>query len=149
WLIANCVLVKRRFFMLRLPLEGIRVADFGWILAVPHGTAWLGVMGAEVIKIESKQRLDLIRLLGQLPGQPIDVDGSAYFNSLNFGKKSITLDLNHPKGVALAKEIVRHSDIVTENFTVGNMQKWGLSYNDLCAIKADIIMLSGTPLGQF
>src|SRR5262249_9813886 len=135
--------------MTRLPLEGIRVADFGWILAVPHATAWLGVMGAEVIKIESMQRLDLIRLLSQLPDRPIDLDGSAYFNSLNFGKKSITLNLSHPRGVALAKDIVRQSDIVTENFTVGNMKKWGLSYDDLCQIKPDLIMLSGTPLGQF
>jgi crotonobetainyl-CoA:carnitine CoA-transferase CaiB-like acyl-CoA transferase len=135
--------------MTRLPLESIRVADFGWILAVPHATAWLGVMGAEVIKIESLQRLDLIRLLGQLPDRPVDIDGSAYFNSLNFGKKSLALNLGHPKGVALAKEVVRQSDIVTENFTVGNMKKWGLSYDDLCQIKPDLIMLSGTPLGQF
>ncbi len=135
--------------MTRLPLEGIRVADFGWILAVPHATAWLGVMGAEVIKIESVQRLDLIRLLGQLPDRPLDVDGSAYFNTLNFGKKSITLNLGHPQGAALAKELVRQSDIVTENFTVGNMKKWGLGYEDLCKIKPDLIMLSGTPLGQF
>jgi crotonobetainyl-CoA:carnitine CoA-transferase CaiB-like acyl-CoA transferase len=135
--------------MIRLPLDGIRVADFGWILAAPHCTAWLGAMGAEVIKIESKQRLDLIRLLGQRPGHPLDVNGSLYFNGLNFGKKSITLDLNQPKGVVLAKEIIRRSDIVTENFTVGNMKKWGLSYDDLCQVKPDVIMLSGTPLGQF
>jgi benzylsuccinate CoA-transferase BbsF subunit len=106
-------------------------------------------MGAEVIKIESKQRLDLIRLLGQQPGKPFDINGSGYFNGLNFGKKSITLDLNQPKGVTLAKEIIRRSDIVTENFTVGNMRKWGLSYDDLRHVKPDIIMLSGTPLGQF
>jgi crotonobetainyl-CoA:carnitine CoA-transferase CaiB-like acyl-CoA transferase len=135
--------------MPRLPLEGIRIADFGWILAVPHATAWLAVMGAEVIKIESLQRLDLIRLLGQLPDRPIDINGSAYFNSINFGKKSITLNLGHPKGVALARELVRQSDIVTENFTVGNMTKWGLGYEELCKIKPDLIMLSGTPLGQF
>jgi benzylsuccinate CoA-transferase BbsF subunit len=135
--------------MTRLPLEGIRVADFGWILAVPHGTAWLAVMGAEVIKIESMQRPDLIRLIGHLPGQPMNIDGSPYFNSLNFGKKSVTLNLNHPKGAALAKDLILQSDVVTENFTVGNMKKWGLSYEDLCQIKPDIIMLSGTPLGQF
>ncbi|MCS6924663.1 MAG: CoA transferase [Candidatus Binatia bacterium] len=134
--------------MTQLPLTGVRVADFGWILAVPHGTAWLGVMGAEVIKIESAQRPDLIRLIGHPPGKPIDLDGSPYFNTLNFGKKSITLNLNHPKGVALAKELVRHCDVVTENFTVGNMKKWGLGYDDLCRIKPDLIMLSGTPLGQ-
>lgn len=135
--------------MTRLPLEGIRVADFGWILAVPHGTAWLAVMGAEVIKIESMQRPDLIRLLGHPPDKPMDIDGSPYFNTLNFGKKSLTLNLGHPKGVALAKEIIRRSDVVTENFTVGNMKKWGLSYEELCQLTPDLIMLSGTPLGQF
>src|SRR6266545_528127 len=116
--------------MTRLPLEGIRIADFGWILAVPHATAWLGLMGAEVIKLEPLQRPDLIRLLGQLPDRPLDIDASAYFNSLNFGKKSLALNLGHPKGVDLAKEIVRQSDSATENFTVGNMKKWGLSYDD-------------------
>ncbi|MGE0679384.1 MAG: CaiB/BaiF CoA transferase family protein [Candidatus Binatia bacterium] len=135
--------------MSRLPLEGVRIADFGWILAVPHATAWLGVMGAEVIKIESRQRLDLIRLLGQRPGKPLDINGSGYFNSLNFGKKSLTLDLGHPKGVELAKELIRRSDVVTENFTVGNMAKWSLGYEDLRKLKPDIIMLSGTPLGQY
>src|SRR5262249_9506790 len=135
--------------MSRLPLEGIRVADFGWILAVPHATAWLAVMGAEVIKVESMQRLDLIRLIGQPSGGPLNLNGSGYFNSLNFGKKSVTLNLGHPKGVELAKELIRRSDVVTENFTVGNMAKWGLGYEDLSKIKSDIIMLSGTPLGQF
>jgi benzylsuccinate CoA-transferase BbsF subunit len=135
--------------MSRRPLEGIRIADFGWILAVPHATAWLGVMGAEVIKIESMRRLDLIRLLGQPAGKTLDVNGSGYFNSLNFGKKSLTLDLGHPKGVALAKELIRRSDVVTENFTVGTMAKWGLGYEDLRKLKPDIIMLSGTPLGQY
>lgn len=135
--------------MSRLPLEGVRIADFGWILAVPQATAWLAVMGAEVIKIESMQRLDLIRLLGQIPGRPTDIDGSCYFNSLNFGKKSVTLNLGHPKGVELAKALILRSDIVAENFTVGNMKKWGLGYEDLYKIKPDLIMLSGTPLGQF
>lgn len=135
--------------MSRLPLEGIRIADFGWILAVPQATAWLAVMGAEVIRIESMQRLDLIRLLGQQAGKPLDLNGSGYFNSLNVGKKSVTLNLGHAKGAELAKEIVRRSDVVTENFTVGNMAKWGLGYQDLSKMKPDIIMLSGTPLGQF
>lgn len=135
--------------MSHLPLEGVRIADFGWILAVPHATAWLATMGAEVIKIESQQRMDLIRLLGQIPGKTLDVNASRYFNSLNFGKKSVTLNLGHPKGIELARELIRRSDVVTENFTVGNMKKWGLGYEDLCMIKPDLIMLSGTPLGQY
>ena len=135
--------------MARLPLEGIRIVDFGWILAVPHATAWLGVMGAEVIKVESAQRLDLVRLLGHMPGRAVDVNGSPYFNGINYGKRGVTLNMQNPKARALARELVRRSDAVTENFTVGNMEKWGLGYRDLCAVKPDIIMLSGTPLGQF
>ncbi len=135
--------------MSRLPLEGVRIADFGWILAAPQCTAWLAVMGAEVIRIESHQRLDPIRFIGQNPRDLKGPDGSPLFNGLNYSKKGITLNLGHPQGVALAKEIVRRSDIVIENFTAGMMKRWGLAYEDLCAIKPDIIMASGSPLGQY
>jgi benzylsuccinate CoA-transferase BbsF subunit len=135
--------------MAQLPLEGIRVADFGWILAAPQCTAWLGVMGAEVIRIESQQRLDVIRFLGQNPRDLKGPDGSPIFNGMNYSKKSVTLNLGHPQGAALAKEIVRRSDLVVENFTVGMMKRWGLGYEDLCQIKPDIIMISGSPVGQY
>jgi len=135
--------------MSQLPLEGVRVADFGWILAAPQCTTWLGVMGAEVIRIESHQRLDVIRFLGQNPRDLKGPDGSPLFNGLNYSKKSVTLNLGHPRGVALAKEIVRHSTIVVENFAVGMMNRWGLSYADLCQVKPDIIMVSGSPVGQY
>ena len=62
--------------MASLPLAGVRVADFGWILAAPQCTAWLGVMGAEVIRIESHHRLDIIRFLGQDPQNLKGSDGS-------------------------------------------------------------------------
>jgi benzylsuccinate CoA-transferase BbsF subunit len=135
--------------MTRLPLEGVRIADFGWILAAPQCTAWLGVMGAEVIRIESHQRLDPIRLLGQDPRNLKGPNGSPLFNGLNYSKKGVTLNLGHPQGVALAKEIIRRSDLVVENFTAGMMKRWGLGYEDLCQLKPDIIMVSGSPLGQY
>ena len=135
--------------MTQLPLEGIRVADFGWILAAPQCTAWLGVMGAEVIRIESSQRLDVIRLLGQNPRDFKGPNGSPLFNGLNYSKKGVTLNLGHPQGATLAKEIIRRSDIVVENFAVGMMKRWGLAYEDLRQIKPDIIMVSGSPVGQY
>jgi benzylsuccinate CoA-transferase BbsF subunit len=131
-----------------LPLEGVLVADFGWILAAPQCTAWLGAMGAEVIRIESRQRFDVIRFIGQDPRNLKGPDGSPIFNGLNYSKRGVTLNLSHPQGVALAKEIVRRSDIVVENFTVGMMKRWGLGYEDLCQIKPDIVMVSGSPVGQ-
>ena len=134
--------------MAQLPLDGVRVADFGWILAAPQCTAWQGVMGAEIIRIESHQRLDPIRFLGQDPQNLKGPDGSPIFNGLNYSKKSITLNLGQPTGVSLAKDIIRQSNIVVENFTGGVMKRWGLSYAELAQIKPDIIMISATPVGQ-
>lgn len=130
-----------------LPFEGIRVADFGWIFAVPHATAWLGALGAEVIRIETTVAPDLSRMLSGTDGKG-GINRSGIFHSINFCHKSITLNLANPEGRELALELVKISDIATENFTVGNMGKFGLSYQDLRRVKPDIIMLSGTPLGQ-
>src|SRR5215470_31827 len=138
--LINGSMLQQEIAMSQLPLEGIRVADFGWILAAPQCTAWLGVMGAEIIRIESHQRLDVIRFLGQNPRDLKGPDGSPLFNGLNYSKKSVTLNLAHPQGAALAKEIVRRSDLVVENFTAGMMKRWGLGYEDLRQIKPDLVM---------
>ena len=130
-----------------LPFEGIRVADFGWIFAVPHATAWLGAMGAEVIRVESSVAPDLVRFLSGTDGTP-GINRSGIFNSINFSRKSVALNLTNPKSREIAHRLVKCSDIVTENYTVGNMKKFGLDYESLRAIKPNIIMLSGTPLGQ-
>src|SRR5579863_4155824 len=97
-----------------LPLEGVRIADFGWIFAVPHATAWLGAMGAEVIRIESTAAADLVRFLTGTDGV-VGINKSGPFNSINFSRKSIALNLAHPDARALARRIVAKSDIVTEN----------------------------------
>jgi len=130
-----------------LPFEGIRVADFGWIFAIPHATAWLGALGAEVIRVESSVAPDLVRFLSGTDGTP-GINRSGIFNSINFSRKSVSLNLMKPQAREIAHRLVKLSDITTENYTVGNMKKFGLDYESLRAIKPDIIMLSGTPLGQ-
>jgi benzylsuccinate CoA-transferase BbsF subunit len=130
-----------------LPFEGIRVADFGWIFAIPHATAWLGALGAEVIRVESSVAPDLVRFLSGTDGTP-GINRSGIFNSINFSRKSLALDLTKPEAREVALRLVRRSDIVTENYTVGNMKKFGLDYESIRALKPDLIMLSGTPLGQ-
>jgi benzylsuccinate CoA-transferase BbsF subunit len=130
-----------------LPFEGIRVADFGWIFAIPHATAWLGALGAEVIRVESTTAPDLVRFLSGTDGTP-GINRSGIFNSINFSRKSLALNLLNPGAREVAHRLIKISDIATENYTVGNMRKFGLAYEDLRAIKPDIIMLSGTPLGQ-
>jgi crotonobetainyl-CoA:carnitine CoA-transferase CaiB-like acyl-CoA transferase len=129
------------------PLKGIRVADFGWIYAVPHATAWLGALGADVIRIETSAAPDLVRFLTGTDGS-IGANRSGVFHAINSSRRSLALNLAMPEAQEIARKIIRQSDFVTENFTVGNMAKYHLAYDDLVKIKPDIIMLSGTPLGQ-
>jgi crotonobetainyl-CoA:carnitine CoA-transferase CaiB-like acyl-CoA transferase len=131
----------------RRPLEGIRIADFGWIFAVPHTTAWLGALGADVVRIESALAPDLVRFLTGTDGVP-GFNRSGVFHAINTSRRSFALNLAMPKAQEIARELVAKSDFVTENFTVGNMAKYGLAYEELVKIKPDLIMLSGTPLGQ-
>lgn len=130
-----------------LPLAGVRIVDFGWIFAVPHTTSWLGALGADVIRIESPKRPDLVRFLGATDGER-GINKSGLFNSINFSKRSIALDLTTQGGAGVARKLVAISDIVTENFGTGVMAKFGLDYENLRKVKPDIIMMSGTPLGQ-
>ncbi|MBV8451427.1 MAG: CoA transferase, partial [Deltaproteobacteria bacterium] len=131
----------------KLPFEGIRIADFGWIYALPYATAWLAALGADVIKIESSTRPDLVRFLSGTDGVT-SVNRSGIFNAINFSKRSLYLNLAHPKAREIAMRLVRKSDVVTENFTASTMRNLGLAYDDLHSLRPDLIMLSGTSLGQ-
>lgn len=133
----------------RLPLEGIRVADFTWVWAGPFCTMHLAHLGAEVIKIESQARPDLARRLPIVPkGMEPDVNRSGYFNQWSQRKKSILLNLSKPEGIAIAKQLVAKRDVVVENFATGVMEQLGLSYEVLKQIKPDIIMASISGYGH-
>ena len=122
--------------MSRLPLEGIRIADFTQVVQGPYATMMMAMMGAEVIKMETASRY---------PGDSRDLGP---FVRNNISKKSVSIDFKHPKGVALAKEIVKVSDLVTENFGTGVIERLGLGYEELRKVKPDVIMLCSTGLGR-
>ena len=125
------------------PLDGIRVADFCWAWAGPYGALQLAHLGAEVIRIESQTRPCPSRLIPPwADGKQGGFNRSGYFNQYNQGKRSLTLNLKKSEGLDLAKKLVAKSDIVTENFAGGVMDKMGLGYEVLRAIKPDIIMIS-------
>ena len=119
----------------KLPLDGVRVADFSWQIAGPTCTRYLAVMGAEVIRIESNRRPD-----------PYRERTISHF--INQSKKSITLNLAHPKGLALAKRLIGLSDVVIENFAPGVIERLGLGYDELRQARPEIIMLSSAGLGH-
>ncbi len=127
-------------------LAGIRVADFCWLIAGPSATRMLADYGADVIKIESRARMDTIRAVGVQPPEGL-TGNNGVFNDCNTSKRSITLNLGHPRGIELAKELVARSDVVTNNFTGDRMDRWGLGYDDLRKINPGVIMLTMPALG--
>lgn len=127
--------------MTELPLKGITVIDTCIYWAGPMATCLLADLGADVIKIESIQHLDHLRLLGGWP-TPDGYEWSAAFNGTNRNKYGITLNLNHEKGRELFKELVRISDVVAENFSPRVMENWNLTYSELTKINRELIMLS-------
>jgi crotonobetainyl-CoA:carnitine CoA-transferase CaiB-like acyl-CoA transferase len=122
-------------------LAGLRVVDFGWVLAAPIGTRILASFGAEVIRVESTAKPDSMRSQIGPDGQPHPDHGGLY-NVVNAGKKSFTVDLSKPEGLRLVKELIATADVVVNNFRPGAMERMGLGYDVLRALKEDIILLN-------
>lgn len=129
-------------------LEGIRIVEFGWAVVGPLTTSWAGGFGAEVIKIESKTRPDIIRTMTPYKDDRVDLNNSLFFGRENANKISMALNLKLPEGVELAKRLVAKSDIVLDSYTAGVMERSGLGYEALKEIKPDLIMLSSCMYGQ-
>ena len=128
----------------KLPLEGIRVLDFGWRAVAPISARMLSWGGAEVIRIESATRHDGARqMLPMTPGIEGSFNVSAWFNNYNTNKLSdLPQPTFTPKGREMALRLVPLSDIVVENFSAGTIDKMGLGYEALKRLKPDIIMAS-------
>ncbi len=132
-----------------LPLAGVKVADFTWVMAGPAGARYLADYGATQVKIESTTRIDTARTLQpSFAGQP-GPERSGIFANVNAGKLGLTLNLALPEGRDLALRLVRWADVVTESYTPRNMRSWGLDYDSLRKVKPDLIMLSSCLGGQY
>ena len=140
--------------MTDLPLNGIRVVDLSRVFAMPYAGAYLADLGAEVIKVDccQAQFVDTTRTLnGPYPdNDPGELywERAGTFQTLNRGKRSITLDLRSEDAIGILKQLVSVSDIVLENFTPRVMQRFGLDYANLRAVKPDLIMVSNTGYGH-
>jgi len=131
-------------------LAGIRVAEFSAGMAGPWIGRFMAYCGAEVIRIESKQHPDVLRLF--VPPRAPELGArpqlSPWFTDWNGGKLFAALDLSQPPAVALARRLVAHCDVVVENYSAGVMDKLGLGYTELARVKPDIIMLSSSGYGD-
>jgi crotonobetainyl-CoA:carnitine CoA-transferase CaiB-like acyl-CoA transferase len=134
--------------MKRLPLDGIRVADLTMMWAGPYATRVLAEMGAEVIKIESPRSWDNIRTLIPQPGVADPWNSSFYFNDYNRDKKSLTLDLAQPRGREVFLDLVKHCDVVIENYRADVLDKLTLGYETLRSARDDVILVSMAGFGK-
>ena len=125
------------------PLSSLKVLDFSTLLPGPFASLLLADMGAEVLRVESPSRMDLVRVL-----PPHDGGVSASHAYLNRNKRSIALDLKKPEAVELVKQLVAEYDIVLEQFRPGVMDKLGVGYEALKAINPRLIYVSITGYGQ-
>jgi len=133
----------------RLPLRNVRVVDFSWIVAGPQATRILADLGADVIRVEYPGRVDSVRLGNPAPGAPPgSVDHSGMFSNFNRNKRSATLNVMHPAGMALLHDLLRVSDIVIENFSPRVLEGWGLTYETMAAINPAIIYVSLSGFGH-
>lgn len=118
-----------------MPLSGIRVLDFSWVIAGPTTTRTLAAMGAEVIKVEAPGRGD--------PGRE-----SELHTVLGQAKKSVVLDLKKPEAVEIARALAAKSDILVENYATGVMDRLGLGAEALKAVNPDLIYISASGMGR-
>lgn len=142
------------------PLQRVRIFDFSWFLASAGGTRFLNALGAESIKVEWKENPDT-RLAAMAPvggrqarekaNAPLpgvtDPDMGGQFNNKNAGKRGMSLNIRHPKGLAIAKDLIRQCDIVAEGFSPGVLQRLGLGYDVLKSIRPDIIYVQQSGMG--
>ena len=132
-------------------LDGIRICDFTGQLAGAGATKWLAAFGAEVIRIEDpvrEGRWDILR--GQPPFLPDQkgLDHGGGFNNHNTDKLGITLNLRTQEAKDILAEIIKQSDAVTENFAAGVLDSWGFGYEQLKALKPDIVYVSNCGFGH-
>jgi crotonobetainyl-CoA:carnitine CoA-transferase CaiB-like acyl-CoA transferase len=141
-------------------LQGIRILDFSWFLASAGGTRLLTGLGAESLKVEWKANPDTRmaamapvggraareRATAPLPGVT-DPDMGGNFNHKNAGKRGISLNVRDPRGLAIAKSLVKISDIVAEGFSPGVLDRLGLGYDVLRDLKPDIIYVQQAGMG--
>ncbi|MFP6639139.1 MAG: CoA transferase [Myxococcota bacterium] len=133
----------------RLPLDGVRVANFGWVWAGPVTGQTLNFLGAEVYKVESYARVDMTRTLPPFAEGQRDPNRSLSNNACWAGNGSVSLNLKEAEALELARELVGHCDVVVENFGPGVMDRLGLGYDVLKKIKPDLVMFSMPATGLY
>ncbi|MBN1691129.1 MAG: CoA transferase [Dehalococcoidia bacterium] len=134
--------------MSKLPLEGVKVLDFTWVIAGPLITKCLADYGATVVRVESMARPCFLRVSGPFKDRVVGPDNTTYFAYFNPNKYSASLNLKKPVGLRTARKLADWADIIVDNYVPGKLAKLGLDYESVKKINPDIIMLSTSGQGQ-
>ncbi len=130
------------------PLDGVNVLDFCWVAVGPMTTKYLGEYGATVVRVESAKRPGTLRSAAPFRDGVSGINRSAYFASYNANKMGITVDMRHPRARELMLRLTGWAHIVTENFTPGTMEGWGLGFEELKAVNPALVMFSASMMGR-
>ena len=131
---------------MKKPLSDIRVLDFTHAAAGPYATLFMGDMGADIVKIEKPKGGDGTRSMGR-PMPMLGPKETDYYVALNRNKKGIVLDLGTPQGAQIARELAKKADVVVQNFRPAVMDRLGLGYEDLRALRKGLIYCSISAFG--
>lgn len=123
------------------PFAGLRVADFSWVGVGPTVGKYLADFGAEVIRVESETYPETLRRAQPQVSEGPLLDRSGYYANFNSSKLGCTVNLKHPRGVEMAKRLIARSDVVTDSYTPGTMERFGLGYEELVKLRPDIVMI--------
>ncbi len=129
-------------------LAGLKILDFMWVMAGPAATRVLTDNGAQVVRIESANSIEAARTIQPFFNNEGGAENSGLFQNMNAGKLSITLDMSKPESKDVVHDLVRWADVVCESFSPKAMKSWGLTYDELRAIKPDVIVTSSCLFGQ-
>ncbi|MEE8394930.1 MAG: CoA transferase, partial [bacterium] len=131
-----------------LPLEGVKVLDFGTAIVGPLATRAFSDFGATVIKVESATHPDQLRIIAPYKDQEAGLDRTGYFQTVNAGKMSLALNLRLPKAREIALRLAAWADVVVETYTPRVLKDWQLDYQAISRVNPDVIMLSHCLQGQ-
>ena len=130
------------------PLEGIKVLDFMWAMAGPAASRVLADYGAEVIRVESANKLDAVRSIQPFHDDVGDPDGSGLFSNLNAGKHGLALDMSKPEALEVIWDLIDWADVILESFSPKAMTGWGMGWSQVLERRPDVVMASSCLMGQ-
>ena len=131
-----------------LPFEGVKVADFSWVVVGPNTTRYLADHGAEVVRVETAAPLDILRTVGPFKDGVAGPDRTQFYAEFNASKLGLSLDLKADGGLDIAKRLLAWADVYVESFTPGTMDGLGIGYETARALNPSIIMASTCLMGQ-